>query len=300
MLEQEVQEKYVLLGKLKKEIDELDILKSQVVRDINKPLQEARVKAQAIITEAENKAQVILDKAKAIKTEANDYAARTKGEATEFLQMAKRSMQDSDNALAKLNQERMDFDAHRIATEGGIQQKKAEANGLLGQAITLKKEVDEANINLAARAATLDRQEADGLAKQLANETTEVLYKQKLDKLLKDLAEFDREKVKLEAYKAEVQATLSEIDTKTDNIKREKEANKKLADELAIREKTNIDRTNSLNQQFKVLENTNKQIDEKQLTINANQRLLDIRTKEVEAKLKTLQELRTKEKNVVS
>lgn len=296
MLEQEVQEKYIILGKLKKEIDELDILKSQIVRDINVPMAEARAKAEAIITEAQNKAQAILDSAKKIKVEANDYAVKTKNEATEFLQMSKRSMQESDDALAKLNQERMDFDSYKIATESGIQQKKTEANELLSQAIALKKEVDEANINFATRKATLDRQEADVLAKQTDNKANEGLYKQKLDKLLKDLAELDKEKTGLESYKAEIQVMLDDINIKTEVVKREKEANKKLAEELAIKEKDNQDRTNSLNQQFKVLEDMNKQINEKQLTIDANQKLLDIRTREVEAKIKTLQELRAKEK----
>jgi len=296
MLEQEVQEKYVILSKLRKEIDELDILKSQIVRDINIPMADARAKAEAIITEAQNKAQAIIDSAKKIKTEANDYAVKTRNEATEFLHIAKGAIQESNDASVKLNQERMDFDSYKIATESGIQQKKTEANELLSQAIALKKEVDEANINFATRKATLDRQEADVLAKQTDNEANEGLYKQKLDKLLKDLAELDKEKTGLEAYKAGIQVMLDDINTKTETVKREKEANKKLAEELAIKEKNNEERSNSIKQQFAALEKMNKQIDEKQLTINANQRLLDIRTKEVEAKIKTLQELRAKEK----
>ena len=292
MLEQEVQEKYVLIGKLKKEIDELDALKSKVVNEINVPLLEAKKKADEIIESANTRAGEIVVKAKKIKSDADVYSEKTKGDATDMLHMAKTAIEELEIERRKFIDDKTDFEGYKIASENRIKNQKTEANDTMSRALNLKKETDELNINLTTRQATLDRLEKDtNSSKSILNESHNVLKSAQV-KLESDIARLEKDREEVETQRMTNQKLFDDSNSKFESAKRMELDNKKTADKLAVEENKLKEGKNSLNKQFELLDKTSKDLDDRQLTIDANNRLLGLKQKEIDSKIATLNQLR--------
>ena len=155
----DIEDKIVVLNKLRDEIAELNEEKIRVVRDINVPAAEAREKARVIIEEAEKKANSIIANASKIKAESDATLATAKQTASDIVGMANGEKLRIAAEAEKIYSERQTFDAYRLSLENDLANRKIEYGTKLNEAINRGKEVAESEIKFSSRKATLDRQE---------------------------------------------------------------------------------------------------------------------------------------------
>lgn len=281
---------------LQQEIARLNEEKARVIREINIPILEAKMKVGNIENEAKETAKSIVEAARKIRAEADAYATKTRYDVTDLLHIAKKGMQEADDMTAKAEQARLEFESYRLATENNIQQNKVAANNVMSEAIALKKETDDLNTNMAARSATLDRKEADLVARELSCNTLKESVTKQNTELQERLGNFNKQDAELKIALAENQKILDDINTKTEYVKREKEAIRKLAADVNKQKIINEEQTIIIKAKFDQIDITQKELDEKIKAFADKEELLAIKSKDVEDRIQVLTELRGRPK----
>lgn len=295
-IELEMKQKVAELEDVKADVMRLTTQKLDLARDINAVMADARRRVDEIIAAADAQSQEITEKAKKIRAEADAYAVTTRNSSTELLHIAKRATQEVETGRQELEQARLDFDAYKMASENSIQQKKAEATSLLNETLKLKKETDDQAAGIAARKATLDRQEEGLVAMQKSCKDMQDITDRHIAELQakQTQCETDNESVKLRIEAN--QAMLNEIDSKVAYINKETERLQAHADDLIIKKTQNDEQSQQISTKFVQIDKTLKDLEERELAISDKEKLLDIKSADIEKRIKTLKELRAKEK----
>jgi DNA repair exonuclease SbcCD ATPase subunit len=289
-----VDEELAEIEKIREQIDELNVEKARIVRDINIPFFEAKEKAEKIIKEAEAKSESILKAATQIKADADAYSVRVRAEATDFLHIAKGAVKEIQTAKEKLANEKDDFEGYRLASENAIKIKITEAVGLMHRSVNLKKEADDAMVNVSSKQATLSRKESDLQAVEaslnaMAQTAKEIAGSQEkrgqeIASLLKDL----------NSRESDLAHSLLRFEDLKKEIDRQTENNKNRAAELDTQKTEQEKQKGIITSQFNLLEKSNKDLEEANRALDEKDQLVTIRSREVDQKMKNLNELRSK------
>lgn len=294
-LDQDIGEKIVVRDKLKQEISELQIMKAQVVRDINIPLLEADKKAKAIIAEAKETAKSIIEEAGKLRSEALDFAEKTKQGAEDILRIVKSSKQETDIEKAQLEKDKATFKSDKLVQENKVKEENLVIEKLMAEATKLKEETDILQVNVIKKEDELNNKEIslrdikEGLEviqDTLNKDRTRILRLSALTK--KEEEEVEKQRLDNKEEKVKIEAGANEV---RDGI----EINKKLSEELDSLQKNLNEKSETLTKQFVILEQTNKDIEEKKKSLEAQGQLIALRNKEVLDNIRVLQELRAKQ-----
>lgn len=296
-LDQEVSTKLAELDQIKFEIASLTAEKSRIVRDINIPFYEAKAKADKVLADAQTQADAIVQAAAKVKEDANNYRAQSNYIIQNELVVAKEATKRIEAERFKFENEKLDFEGYKIATENLLKIKKSE---LTAQEVIAERSVlaaNEASTAAGTLQATLGRKEADlntleeqlkALQGVLAEQKRDQEHRQKeLDGLL---AEVDKSKDAIHADLVLAEKLKRDID-------RQMEANKKVSADLQLKKAEQDNQKSMINSQCLVLERQGKDIEERNKALDEKAQLIAVRDREVTEKIKTLQEIR--KKNVV-
>lgn len=275
-----------------REIAELNAEKARVIRDINLPMIEARERADAVIKEAEERGKHIGEIARKIRVDADAYAVRTRYEATDMLNMAKKGIQEADDMASKIEQQRVDFESYKLSAESNLQQKKLEATSLMAQAVALQKELDERQIGLGTKQATLERQETDIASREVHLATLEKKLNSWEADLISKIEAFNKIDAELKNKIAEDKKMQEDISVKVESVKRDKEAIRKLSNEINNQKTINDEQIDIIKAKFAQIETTQTALEEKGKALEDKEELLEIRSKDIEDRIKVLAELR--------
>jgi hypothetical protein len=289
-----LKEEYAVLEKVKAEIAELNVRKSGIVKELNTQLLDADSKAKAIISSAKDQAKSIIDKAIELKREYEGHAFKIKSEADDYLHQGKKCLEDCRLERTRLDNDIIDFNAHKVAFENNMRTIKNEANSLMAQAQELGRQLNDKGISLTTLEATLNRRE-------------EALT-EKANKLTQDGAILSQR----EATLKEGEEALAERTLKVDII--HNHAVRINHEIIRLRQKTNQDmekmagiaiecmkskndqelQKKMINAQFENIDKSNKENEERKLALDEREQLLNIKDKEVTQKIKILSEVRAK------
>jgi len=300
-IDQEVREKQLALEKgiiawekMKAEIAELNAMKSNLVKDLNIQLTEARGQREKIIAEAKVEAQSITDEASKIRLEAISFSDKTKQEASDLLHIAKAGIEELKQAQEALRQEKDQFLADKGNTEARLNAKNEALSSL--------------DIELKARQACLDSLERanmdneakikDKLVALQAREDGVVAQendlKARVDAFNSKYAEYLREKAVIDAQNELNIQVVADIKAKTDKLSADTIANQKLMADVAKQTAQNEEQKLMINKQFDLLEKNRKELEEKSISLDERTQLLVIKDRDIENKIKILQEIRLK------
>lgn len=294
MLEEQYKNKVVELEKLKAEIADLNVLKAQVVRDINIPLLEAKAQAEKIIFDANVEAKNIIDSSNEAKIIIDEYVVKRQKEISELLRIVENDKNELKEAQAQLSRDKDMFENLKSSHAVDIKNKQE----ILAR---VEKEVS-------GRQGCLDSQEHTIRTRELQLKET----KEKIDKDFEELAKnkglFELDRVKLDesmvAHNKDKEAVefqkivnanaLVEIKTAQNKISDDTENNKKDLIYIVEQNSAISKQKEMINAQFDLIEKNQKELEEKTIALNEREQLIAIKDKDVTDKIKILNELRLK------
>lgn len=297
-IDDQVKEKTAQLSSINQEISELNARKSGLVKEINTELLDSRAKADKLISDAEIKSNAINAEIDSAKKLAERYVSKIKQEADDLLASAQTISRQNTELRTAIDKERVDFNAEKFAFESDIRTKKNEANNLISQANNAQKELDSKKIDLGTREATVTRRELANVAAtdQLAQGVKDL--KEAQEDLAKRELALKEERKSLDAISKANNDLLADIDKKRQQIDADRLASQKLSDETLIQKQKNDEDKKLISSYFATIEQNNKELEERKISLDERQQLLDIKDKEIIQKIKINSELRMK-KNVV-
>jgi hypothetical protein len=287
-LKQEQKKLQVEVNKLKEEKAALIEQKLTLAKEINKPIYEAKDKADLMIVEAELQVKSIREQAMKELTD----AAAARHEATELLHTAKSSTEEVKSKQAELDRAKINFDSERYALETNVKKSQMDADGLFSKAINMEKALNDIKIQLDTRESNLNKREQEWQERVNTLAKTQEETKQKLSDLSFKQGELDRIKNETEKIGEESKsnleknkAVLAELNTKTFALQDTQKKIRQSQEELDLLRQ-------DMNAQFDVLEKNKADISERETSVHEKERLLEKKSREVDNKIKTLHQLR--------
>jgi len=293
-LDKEVSEKLATLDKIKEEIIGFTEMKSNLVKDINAQLLKAKGEADNIIANAENTAKKILSGAGKIQDEAIEYSNASKLKADEYLHNAEKSMQEVKNAQIKLVEEKEMLNILTIAHNNNVK-----ASG--EKFAKIEKDLNERQACLDSKEITIRTLENQHNKKRIAQQKAEEIRLIKEAEIIakqKDLdlgvATLIKDKKIVDAQKVINTQTLSEIKAAQDKIIIDTKTNEEAKTDIEQQQRKIDEKNKILTAQFDLLQDTNKQLEEKKISLKEQEQLITIKDRDVESKIRILTELRMK------
>lgn len=294
MLEQEVSNEVVILRKLKVEVAEMNVVKSNLVREINIQLLEARTQADKIIVDAKNKAQALIDEANKIKAEAMEYSTAQKQKADSLLHIAKSGIAELKEVQAELAKDKEEFNSLKTGHNQDIIDKSNRLRDIEEQQVKKQESLDSKERILKQRETVLNLK-ADEL-----NLVQEELVKAR-EKFTSDRVElnnnidaYNKNKLTIDAQKAVNEQVQAEIIAAQNKITVDTKANQELLIDIAKQKAEIAEQKKTINTQFEMIEKNRRELEEKELTLSEREQLLTIKNREIDDKIRVLQQLRGK------
>jgi hypothetical protein len=228
------------------------------------------------------------------KVSSEQYVTKIRKEADDLLATAQLASKQSTEAKTIIDKERVDFNAEKYAFESDIRTKKNEANNLIAQANITQKELDSKTIDLGTRETTVTRRELAVVAANDQLEQGKKDLKKAQESLERREMELLEEKKKVEAIAQANEEVLADIIIKKQQIDIDIEAAKKLSEETTAQKQKNDEDKKLINTYFATIEQNNKELEERKISLDERQRLLDIKDNEIVQKIKINSELRMK------
>lgn len=282
--------------KLKAEIEALKEQKAALVqqkidlaKEINKPIYEAKEKADAMIAEAEKKVQTIKDQAT---KELND-AAVTRHDANELMHIAKSTAEEIKQKQIILEHDRINFDAERYAIETNVKKAQMEADGLFSKANNLQKNLNDLKIQFDAREGALNKREQEWQERVNILARTQEETKQKLVDLSCKQEELDKVKIEIEKVAQSTRENLEKNKGVLKELNDNTYALQDLQGEVRNAQAELGKQKADLNAQFDLLEKNKADIAERETSVHEKERLLEKKSREVDGKIRTLNQLRS-------
>ena len=300
-MEQEQRERQIALEKstqeylkMKKEIEDLNAMKSGLVREINLQLIDARAQADKIMAEAKEAARFLIDTSEKAHSEAVAFDQKTRQDAEGILHIAKTAAQEVKTSQDKLVQDQADFNKEKTDTTAELQGRdeataKAELRSNERQQDLDNRErivlADETRISEGL--AELRRGEDILLAKNNKLTTDQAALDNNIANYLKDKEALDAQVKLNNQLLVDIKATQEKVTT-------DLKVGQELKAEVDKQNLAIAEQKKTLNAQFDLLTQNQRELEEKNTALDERFQLLAIRNKDIEEKIKILNELRVK------
>jgi len=290
-----VKEKLAIIAELDKQIEGIKKTRDDLIRDANKPVYEAKAKAEQILSDAQFQEKYILDEANKIKKEADEYSIKTKQSIDGILIQANIQKQKADDLSMQIIRDKVDFDASKIAVLNDISNKKSEIQMRSVEISEQEKYLNGAEINSGIKKAELDRRE-----------TAIVSDQQKITQAQNDLqirkgildgqeAEIIKEKSEVVAIRERIKTDQNKLDTTWMAVSKETEKNQILFDNIKVKSEENDKKVKDIAEGNKAIVSAQAKLSEELKTIEEKKRMLILLNRQVDEKTDNLKKLRAQE-----
>lgn len=301
MIDNEIKEKQAQLEKgirawenMKAEISELNTMKTNLVKDINIQLIDAKSKADKIIQEAKDTAKKIIDDAERSKLDIDNYVSTHKKDIEDLLLLSKHNSEKLGAERDSLSKDIAEFNNLKASQEADIKGKcelirDSEIKNDLRQG-----ELDNMGVELYKKETALkiesDRLEA--LNKLLISKQEKI----DLDRIELDtnISDYKKNKLLIDEQKAINEKTLVNLNSAQDKIIADAQINREAFTEIYNQKIWIAEQKKTINTQFDLLEKNRKELEEKSQSLDERTQLLVIKDRDIENKIKILQEIRLK------
>jgi hypothetical protein len=294
MNEKELMDRQSELSRIKTEIAELNQMKGNLVRDINIKLLEANKQAEVIIANAETQAKAVNETSTKRKEEIDAYVTEQRKGIDSLLHITKQATEELRDAQDKLKQAQADFETLKAKQAEEVKDAITSAQniekayrGQQAQADILVAELNQKINELKVKTDELSRSSELLRTTQATLDADRKELNAKIDACTKDRELIEMQRIENERVSAEIKIAQEKIvrdaQVNTDNMN----ANLAQAKEIAEQRK-------SIAAQFSIIEKNQKEQEEKELALNEREELIAIKDREVEQKIRILQELRAK------
>jgi chlorite dismutase len=299
MIDLDIKEKQIALEKgvqawqkMKEEISELNAMKSNLVREINIQCIDAKAKADSLISNAQEQAKDILDTANKSKEQIDSYVSVQRKEADTLLHLIKSSTEELKQAQDKL---KGDTEVFENLKAGHGMDMKSKTEILL----KLEKDMHERQACLDSLEHTIrtnekqlkeKREEIDNAGAALRAKNDQVNAAQ--EDLNQKINTYATEKVFVDKQKELNSQVLVDIKDKQDKLAADTNFNQSLADDIARQNIEIAEQKKTINAQFALIENNQRELEEKSTTLDERTQLLIMKEKEIDDKILILQKLR--------
>lgn len=294
--EKQVKDDLNLIETLKQQIQELQKQKAEVVKDINRPIYEAKEKADKIIADAKAKAQEIEADANNKKAVGEEVTAKKKRELDVLTGAAQRRNDEALALKAQIERDKADFNAYKYALETNLAQQKSAADKMLAEATELRRHLDGWEQNIKTRESVIIRRESDYQSALVTLEQKKLEAQAKIDELATKEKSLADTKIEISALKASNDQVLAGASAERSRIKGDISKNLEILTEIKAAQE-DISRKNKENtEQLKALDELKADIAEEKKSLNEKERLQKVLARQIDEKIATLNKLREEEK----
>lgn len=299
-LDQKATDQINLLETLKREIDGLQKKKIEIATEINKPIYEAKAKAEAIVSDAQAQAKVILEDANKKMADADTYVAQKTQEVNVLLNATKKNYEESKAGGDQLEKDRVDFNAEKFASETNLQQKIRDADQRLNAAVKLEKELHDRQINIDSRLSTVLKKEADLQVSLEKLEELKTETQQKIDELRAAEKSRADEKIEIMSLKAGNEDTLAKIKDEHSRIEADIITNRNLLGEISTTKGELEKLKEGTATQLNVIAQARADLEELRKTVNEKERLQKVLARQVDEKIAILNQIRADNEKILA
>ena len=287
-LKQEQKKLKAEVDRLKEEKAELIEQKSDLAKEINKPIYEAKEKADKMIATAQAEVQGIRDQATREQSDAIIASQRV----VDMLHQAKAGMEEVNQKRITLDRDRINFDAERYSLETNVRTAQMDADGLFAKALNLQKSLDGHKLTLDTRESGLIRREQELQDKIASLIKTQEETKQQLLALSHKQEELEKIKQEIEKIGQDSQANLDNNKIILARLTSDSAALQEIQNGINKAQAELDKQKSNMNAQFDILEKNKADIAERETSVHEKERLLEKKSREVDTKIRTLQQLR--------
>ena len=291
-LPEEVQGLLTTIKNLKVEVQGLLTKKAEIVNDINKPIYEAKEKADKLLSEAETKSKELIGSANAYKEREIDAINKQSESARDAVVAAERRIAEAKTAKDTLDKSIVDFNASKFASESNTKSQKREADEALGKAIKLQADLSTFKITLDTRESTLNKKGDEVKLTIDKLEKSAIASQTKIDELrIQEKSTIDQ-KTELLCIKEDNKEILNKAQKEREDGIKDKKENEVLLEKIKKEkeglEKERKDNANILNS----IAGEREDLVEKEKSLREKERLNKLLERQVNEKIATLKKLR--------
>jgi len=274
-------------------ITELSKKKDEINKDIDKPIREAKTKAEGILIEVDKKSKEVLALATKTRLMADDYAKRVSEDAVNKLKVAKKMYDDGKKAQSEAAEKVIEVNNLRKTIEKQYEMDKAEIKAEKDKYYSLNKELGEFRIKLNEKEISLAKKE-QGLNTKLENAVLAEKAIAKQQEIANEtLLKIESIKQSMVSEKEANQKILNETAVLKRNIDKEKAENQVILDKTIKEREETEDKLNEIKGQSSALAVAREKNDEELKTLNEKDRWIKLQMRELDGKIKILKDLRS-------